>query len=113
RRDGPTCLVLTRQNLPHIPRSAEQQAAVARGGYVLAGGEQAPRVVLLATGSEVALAVAAARELTAGGIAARVVSMPSTDRFDAEPASYREQVLPPGVPVVVIEAGATHGWWRY
>ncbi len=113
RTDGPTCLVLTRQNTQPVARSAEQLAAVARGGYVLAEADGEPAVVLLATGSEVGLAVAAGDALRADGIAARVVSMPSTDRFDAQPAEYRERVLPPGVPVVAIEAGATLGWWRY
>jgi transketolase len=114
RRDGPTSLVLTRQGLPHQNRSKEQIAAIARGGYVLqeAGGK--PDIVLIATGSEVALAVSAAAELGAEGVNVRVVSMPCTDLFDAQDEDYREQVLPADVSArVVIEAGVTEGWWRY
>ena len=114
RRDGPTSLVLTRQGLPHQNRSKEQIAAIARGGYILqeAGGK--PDIVLIATGSEVALAVSAAAELGAEGVNVRVVSMPCTDLFDAQDEDYREQVLPADVTArVVIEAGVTEGWWRY
>jgi transketolase len=114
RRDGPTSLVLTRQNLPHQARSDEQVKLISRGGYVLrdSGGE--PNLILIATGSEVELAVAAAVELAGEGIEARVVSMPCTDVFDDQDAAYREQVLPPAVTArVVIEAGITETWWRY
>ena len=111
---GPTSLVLTRQGVPHQSRSDEQVADIARGGYVLRDSEGAPDVLLIATGSEVALAVAAAEALAADGIAARVVSMPSTDAFDAQDAAYRESVLPPGVTArVAVEAGVTEGWWRF
>jgi transketolase len=114
RRDGPTSLVLTRQGLPHQDRSESQIADVARGAYVLkdAGGE--PDIILIATGSEVALAVGAAAELAADGINARVVSMPCTDLFDAQSDEYKEQVLPSGVSRrVAIEAGVSDGWWQY
>ena len=114
RRDGPTSLVLTRQGLPHQQRNADQIAAISRGGYVLreAGGE--PDLILIATGSEVQLAVAAAETLGTDGIRVRVVSMPCTDRFDAQPATYRDTVLPASVAArVAIEAGATSGWHRY
>jgi transketolase len=114
RRDGPTSLVLTRQGLPHQDRDKDQLAAVARGGYVLKESGAAPQVILIATGSEVALAVSAADVLAADGVAVRVVSMPCTDLFDSQDADYREQVLPAAVTArVAIEAGVTEGWWRY
>jgi transketolase len=114
RRDGPTSLVLTRQGLPHQDRDGMQIAAIARGGYVLRDTDATPDVILIATGSEVALATDAAAALAGEGIAARVVSMPCTDLFDAQDAAYREQVLPAAVSArVVIEAGVTETWWRY
>ncbi len=114
RQDGPTSLVLTRQGLPFQPRSQEQLANVARGGYVLRDAAGIPDIVLIATGSEVALALGAADALAADGIGARVVSMPSTDVFDAQDAAYRESVLPAAVMArVAIEAGVTDGWWRF
>jgi len=114
RRDGPSSLILTRQGLPHQQRDAGQIAAIARGGYVLRDADGAPDLILIATGSEVELAVAAAETLGADGVAARVVSMPCTDLFDAQDAAYREQVLPASCTArVVIEAGVTEGWWRY
>ena len=114
RRDGPTSLVLTRQGLPHQQRDAEQIATISKGGYILRDSEGQPDLILIATGSEVELAVAAADALSADGVAARVVSMPCTDLFDAQDAAYREQVLPAGVTArVAIEAGVTEGWWRY
>ncbi|HUO94703.1 MAG TPA: transketolase [Steroidobacteraceae bacterium] len=113
RRDGPTGLVLTRQAVPHQARSAEQLAAVRRGGYVLVECDGAPELVLLATGSEVQLAVEAARALTGRGRRVRVVSLPSTERFDAQPADYRASVLPHGVPRVAVEAGVRDYWCRY
>jgi transketolase len=113
RADGPTCLVLSRQALPPQSRDAAQLAAIARGGYVLCEAGGAPECVLIATGSEVALAVDAARALGERGRRVRVVSMPSTDVFDAQPQAYRASVLPPGVPCVAIEAGVRDGWWRY
>ena len=114
RRDGPTSLVLTRQGLPHQARTADQIAAIARGGYVLRDAVDSPDLVLIATGSEVQLAVAAAEALSAEGTSVRVVSMPSTDQFDAQTAEYRDSVLPPGVAArVAIEAGVTDCWHRY
>jgi transketolase len=113
RRAGPTALVLTRQALPHQPRSAEQLDHVRRGGYVLVEPDGTPELVLIATGSEVQLAVAAAEALAATGRRARVVSMPSTELFDAQPADYRAAVLPHGVPRVAVEAGVRDFWCRY
>ncbi|OGA16114.1 MAG: transketolase [Betaproteobacteria bacterium RIFCSPLOWO2_02_FULL_63_19] len=112
RRDGPTSLLLTRQNLPHRKREPAQIAAIRRGGYVLAD-VPAPRAVLIATGSEVALAMGAQALLGAEGIPVRVVSMPCTDLFDRQEASWRQSVLPRGIPRVAVEAGATGGWYKY
>ena len=113
RKDGPSCLVFSRQNLQHQPRSEAQVADIARGGYVLADAQGGtPDVILIATGSEVGLATQAKATLEADGIKVRVVSMPSTDVFDRQPADYRESVLPNAVRKrVAIEAGVT-GFWR-
>jgi transketolase len=114
RRDGPTSLLLSRQNLPFVERSTSQREAIARGGYVLADTPGAPaQVVLIATGSEVSLALQAQKTLGESGIAARVVSMPSTTVFDRQDAAYRESVLPRGVPRVAIEAGVSDFWRKY
>ena len=112
RKHGPSTLIFSRQNLPYQERSAEQIADVARGGYVLSEAADA-KVTLIATGSEVELAVAAASALAAEGIAARVVSMPSTDVFDRQDAAYKAGVLTKGVPRVAIEAGVTDFWYKY
>ena len=113
RQDGPTSLILTRQGLPYQQRSNEQIANVVRGGYVLKDTDGTPEIILIATGSEVALAVSAADVLGADGIKTRVVSMPCTDAFDAQDAGYRESVLSASVTArVVIEAGVTETWWR-
>ncbi len=114
RRNGPTSLILTRQGLPHQPRGDEQIALIGRGGYVLRDSKGKPDIIIIATGSEVALAVEAADKLGADGVKVRVVSMPSTDQFDAQDDDYRESVLPSGVTRrIAIEAGVTDGWWRY
>lgn len=114
RQNGPTSLVLTRQGLPHQERTAEQISDIARGGYILKDTDGVVDIILIATGSEVALAVSAAAELTADGVKARVVSIPCTDVFEAQDADYRESVLPASVSArVVIEAGVTALWWRY
>ena len=114
RRDGPTALVLTRQALPVLDRSVLAPAAgVAKGGYVLSDASD-PSVILIGTGSELHLALASQKLLAERGVAARVVSMPSTDLFDRQPSEYREAVLPPGLRArVSVEAGATFGWERY
>jgi transketolase len=114
RRDGPTSLVLTRQGLPHQERSKDQVAAIARGGYVLRHCDGEPQILLIATGSEVPLAMSAAEVLANDGVAVRVVSMPCVEAFDAQDADYRESVLPAAVTArVVIEAGVTETWWRF
>jgi transketolase len=114
RRSGPTCLALTRQALPAQTRTAEQIAAVRRGGYVLRDCEGAPELILMATGSEVALAVEAAQSLQQQGRRVRVVSMPCTSLFDSQEQAYREQVLPSAVEARLgIEAAAPDTWHRY
>jgi transketolase len=111
---GPVCLVLTRQKLGFIDRTKYASAAgVAKGGYVLADVKGDPQVVLMSSGSEVALALAAAEKLGERGVQARVVSMPSHALFAAQPVSYRESVLPPGVPRVAIEAAHPMSWYRW
>jgi len=112
-REGPTCLILSRQNLPAQPRTDDQVAMIGLGGYVLADAPSGkPDAVAVATGSEVALAVEARRALAADGIQLRVVSIPSLETFAAQSADYREYVLPTGVPRVAIEAGVTAPWYR-
>jgi len=114
RGDGPTALVLSRQNLPHQERSAAQVEAISRGAYVLSDSEGVPDAILIATGSEVAVAQTAARRLRESGRRVRVVSMPSADRFDAQEPAYRESVLPCSVRArVAIEAAHADGWYRY
>ena len=112
RKDGPTCFILSRQNLPFQKRDAGQIANIQRGGYVLAAADK-PKAVLIATGSEVALAMGARAELEKAGVAVSVVSMPCTSLFDAQDAVYRASVLPAGVPRVAIEAGVTDFWRKY
>ena len=114
RKSAPTVLALSRQNLPFAPRDEGQIAAIARGGYVLAEATAgAPQRILVATGSEVGLALAAKNLLEAEGLATRVVSMPSTGTFDRQDESYRAEVLPEAVPKIAIEAGSTALWWKY
>ena len=111
-RHEPSVLALTRQGLPCFDRTPEQVAAIQKGGYVLKDAPDA-KVVLIATGSEVALAMDAAEALAQKGISARVVSMPSTSLFDRQDAAYQESVLPKGLPRIAIEAGATDTWYKY
>jgi transketolase len=112
RRDGPASLLFSRQNLPFQARSPEQMALIGRGAYVLADADR-PRAVIIATGSEVALAMGARKELEGQGIAVRVVSMPSTSVFDRQDAAYKAAVLPKGVKRVAVEAGVTDYWRKY
>ena len=114
RRDGPTSLVFSRQNLPHQSRDADQVAAVARGGYILRDCQGTPDVILIATGSEVALAMGAAEELAARGKRARVVSMPCAEVFEQQDAAYREAVLPSDILArVAVEALHADYWYKY
>jgi len=115
-RDKPTALLLSRQNLPYAPK--RDLGDISRGAYVLsepadAGIKKRPQAVIIATGSEVQLALAAQKLLATMKIAVRVVSMPSTTTFDREDAKYKASVLPAGVPRIAVEMGSTDGWWKY
>jgi transketolase len=113
-RDGPTLLVLTRQACTHQPREPAQLANIARGGYVLIEPAGAPEAIVIATGSEVGIAADAVRTMNGKGRKVRLVSMPSTNRFDAQDAAYKESVLPAAVTRrVAVEAGVRADWWRY
>ncbi len=110
---GPVALILSRQNTPVLATSAERAIeGVARGGYVVHDADE-PAAIVVATGTEVAVAVAAAESLAAGGVPTRVVSLPSWELFDAQDDAYRASVLPAGVPTVSVEAGVTLGWSKY
>ncbi|MFZ5556994.1 MAG: transketolase [Pseudomonadota bacterium] len=114
RKDGPVSLLFSRQNSAFQPRDAATIGNIRRGGYMLseaAGGK--PRCVIIATGTEVPLAMAAQKALAAENVPVRVVSMPCTSRFDSQDPAYRDAVLPPGVPRVAVEAGVTDGWRKY
>ncbi len=114
RKDGPSALIFSRQNLAQQPRTAEQLANISKGAYVLKDCAGQPELIFIATGSEVELAVAAADQLTAAGRKVRVVSMPSTDAFDKQDAAYRESVLPSAVSArVAVEAGIADYWYKY
>ena len=114
RLDGPTSLILTRQGLAHIDRTADQIELIAKGGYILLDSDGDPEIILIATGSEVGLVVAAARELMSEGRRVRVVSMPCTEDFDSQPREYQAHVLPGnGAVRLAVEAGARDCWWRY
>ncbi|MFH4668077.1 transketolase [Vibrio alginolyticus] len=114
RKDAPTALIFSRQNLAQQERTAEQVADIAKGAYILKDCEGKPELILIATGSEVELAVEAAAQLTAEGKKVRVVSMPSTDAFDKQDAAYREAVLPSDVTArIAIEAGIDDFWYKY
>ncbi len=114
RKDGPTCLILSRQTIPLVPRAAAPaEDLISRGGYTLVEAEGGPaRVVLVATGSEVPVAAEARGLLKERGVAARVVSMPSLELFFSQPEAYRRSVLPDGIPRVSVEAGIPDCWWR-
>ena len=114
RRDGPSCLVFSRQNLKHQQRSVEQIEAISRGGYVLRDCDGPPDAIIIATGSEVELAMAASEAEALEEVNIRVVSMPSTTQFDRQTREYRESVLPPGVRArLVVEAAVSGGWYKY
>ncbi len=113
-RATPTCLVLTRQAVPPQPRSVEQLAAVSRGGYVLIDPEGPPEAIVIATGSEVAIAADAVRAVAASGRRVRLVSMPCLSAFERQDEAYRRAVLPSDVRArVAVEAGVREPWWRY
>ena len=112
RRDGPACLLFSRQNLPFQARDATRIKQISRGGYVLADAAS-PKAIILSTGSEVALAMAAQKLLADAGIAVRVVSMPCANVFDRQDATYRDAVLPKGIKRVAVEAGVTDYWRKY
>lgn len=113
RRDGPSCLVFSRQNLEQFAGDAARVTGIGRGGYVLAEADRAPDVVLIGTGSELGLAMGARAALAQQGIAARVVSMPCADLFLRQDAAWRDTVLPRGVPRVAVEAGVSDYWHRF
>jgi len=112
RDGGPSALLLSRQNLPFVERDEKTIAAIARGGYVLSD-VPSPAALIIATGSEVEIALAARKLLEDQGVAVRVVSMPCTERFDQQDADYRNAVLIPGVPRVAVEAGVRDFWFKY
>jgi transketolase len=112
RRDGPSALLFSRQNVPFQSRTPEAIADIRRGGYVIADAAD-PRAVIIATGSEVPLALGARAKLAEAGIDVRVVSMPCTSVFDRQDAAYRAAVLPAGRPRVAVEAGVTDYWRKY
>jgi transketolase len=112
RRDGPSALALSRQNLPRLADRAEQAHDIRKGGYILAEVPN-PKAVILATGSETMLAMEAHRLLAAEGIATRVVSMPCTNVFDRQPQAYQDAVLPLALPAVAVEAAHPDFWRKY
>ena len=112
--NGPSCLIFSRQNLPHQQRTADQIAAIGRGGYILRDSDGTPDAIIIGTGSEVSLAMEAAEALAGKGKQVRVVSMPSTDVFDSQDEAYRNSVLPPVITArVAVEAGVTDYWLKY
>ncbi|MGL4734570.1 MAG: transketolase [Enterovibrio sp.] len=114
RKDGPSALIFSRQNLTQQPRSAEQLANISKGGYVLKACDATPELILIATGSEVGITMLAADELAKKGVKVQVVSMPCTDLFDKQSAAYRDSVLPPQVSArIAIEAGIGDYWYKY
>jgi len=113
RRTGPSSLALSRQNLPHVKREPATLDAIARGGYVVSEAQGKARAAIIATGSEVSLALAAQKSLAEAGIAVRVVSMPCTSAFDRQDAAWRESVLPRALPKVAVEAGVPDYWRKY
>jgi transketolase len=114
RREGPTSLILSRQNLPHLARTDAQLADIAKGAYVLLDCNGAPEALVIATGSEVSIALQAVKELQAVGKRVRLVSMPSTSAFDAQPAEWKEKVLPSSVRKrLAVEAAHPDAWYKY
>ena len=113
RKHGPSALIFSRQNCPFVARNAQQIIDIARGGYVIRDSKSKADAVIMATGSEVGLALQTAERLEKEGIAIRVVSMPSTTVFDQQAAAYKASVLPAGIPRIAVEAGVSDFWWKY
>ena len=114
RKNGPTCLIFSRQNLPFVERDSKQIDIISKGAYVLHDSRQTPELILIATGSEVNIALKAAQQLNQQGKQVRLVSMPCTDVFDAQDESYKESVLPKSVTKrLAIEAGVSDYWRKY
>jgi len=113
RKHGPSALIFSRQNCPFVARNAQQIKDIARGGYVIRDSKSKADAVIMATGSEVGLALQTAERLEKEGIAIRVVSMPSTTVFDQQAAAYKASVLPAGIPRIAVEAGVSDFWWKY
>jgi transketolase len=114
RRDGPSILIFSRQNLPFQKRDAATIKLIDNGGYILSeAAEGTPRAIIIATGSEVSLAMMAQKALAETGVHVRVVSMPCTNRFDRQSQDYKDSVLPKGVARVAVEAGVTDYWRKY
>lgn len=112
-KNGPTCLILSRQNLPFQSRTPEQMSLIEKGGYILKESEGQAKAIIIATGSEVTIAIEAQKKLAEQDIAVRVVSIPSTSIFDQQPHEYQHSVLPKNIPTIAIEAGCTGLWWKY
>jgi len=113
RKHGPSALIFSRQNCPFVARNAQQIIDIARGGYVIRDSKSKADAVIMATGSEVGLALQTAERLEKEGVAIRVVSMPSTTVFDQQAAAYKASVLPAGIPRIAVEAGVSDFWWKY
>ncbi|QWD00658.1 transketolase [Polynucleobacter paneuropaeus] len=113
RKYGPSALIFSRQNCPFVARNAQQIKDIARGGYVIRASKAKPDAVIMATGSEVGLALQTAERLEKEGVAIRVVSIPSTTVFDQQDAAYKASVLPAGIPRIAVEAGVSDFWWKY
>lgn len=114
RSDGPSCLLLSRQALPHVSRGSEQLASIGRGGYIVYEPDESPVAIVIASGSELSIGLEAAARLAVQGVPVRVVSMPNTAVFDSQPGAYREEVLPSNVTArVAVEAGVTDYWRKY
>ncbi|QWD46169.1 transketolase [Polynucleobacter paneuropaeus] len=113
RKHGPSALIFSRQNCPFVARNAQQIKDIARGGYVIRTSKAKPDAVIMATGSEVGLALQTAERLEKEGVAIRVVSIPSTTVFDQQDAAYKASVLPAGIPRIAVEAGVSDFWWKY
>jgi transketolase len=113
RDDGPSALVLSRQNLPFCERTGDQTALISRGGYILTNSAEQPEIVLIATGSEIGLVREAAAVLEHEGRHVRVVSMPCAELFVVQDSDYRKHVLPAAVPRLAVEAGTADSWWRF